>query len=226
MLEPTQSPSTTDQRIVAKVMSRVRRRFRWCEDFRDAELAGQRALEDFREKDQLLCWLSDEGRKGCLYRKVERAVMNELRDLDRFSGYTRGLLNRIHSFVEKFEAEVGRAPTPDEISTGVELSAKQVANAMRVRDADLAIRLGADAEVTEAKSVSLVDTTTMRGDLERVIDRLPPRISMVVRRVYLEGWTDVEVAQELGITKVSVGQLRAKGLAALRRMPAVRELEP
>lgn len=59
-------------------------------------------------------------------------------------------------------------------------------------------------------------TNTDRADFEYLIHPLPPRCRCVLRWMYLEGWTRVEIAAWMGVSRTIVDRLYNRAMILLR----------
>lgn len=160
------------------------------------------------------------------YVRVRGAVLDELRRLDPLSRHTRAKVTLVRRATAALERKLGRCPTAHEVAALTGLSAATVskveglaasAHARSVHETELEGEglhtLVDNNAVCPARSAEAGDTY---ASLHLVLDQLPPNHARVVRRYYLEDATLDEIAEELGISKERVRQIREAAEKKLR----------
>jgi len=140
-------------------------------------------------------------------------------------------LSRVLRVSEKMKQELGRDPTPEEISGPAELTAKTVEMLLALNVAE--VRL--DAPVGEGEDSQLIDRFLVdESDVEEVVDAnmlkehvalalqsIRPRDARVLRLYYgLQGESEhtlEQIGQLLGVTRERVRQLRDRALQDIRK---------
>lgn len=166
--------------------------------------------------------------RAFLLRRVAGAVRDELRRADTVGRHTRHLLRVVAESTASLEAQLGRAPTVQEVSALAGLTPKQVQGAQlraesasRVFDSETAIILVAAHERTPLESV---EWDEQLAAVRALLDVLTPGERVAVARTVLDGLTLDDVAREMGVTCGRVHQLRVSGLKRLRALPASMQL--
>lgn len=59
-----------------------------------------------------------------------------------------------------------------------------------------------------------------RCDLSRLLPRLPLRDQVLLRRLYFDGWTQRQAAEEMGVSQMQVSRVLSRTLANLRSWSA------
>ncbi len=160
---------------------------------------------------------SEEARPYC-YVRVRGAVLDELRRLDPLSRHSRTKLTFVRRMAATLERRYGRAPTSSEIASATGFDLKELAQLERLAAADQvcsvdetdpngeSIHALVDMEATcPALSAESVDT---HASVRAALDRLAPNHAHVLRRYYLEDAKLDEIADELGVSKERVRQIR------------------
>ena len=168
---------------------------------------------------------ADQARAYC-YVRVRGAVLDELRRLDPLSRHTRAQVTLVRGASAVLERELGRVPVASEIAAATGLPPDAVAQLERIATAAQACsadetdadgeRLHAlvDSDATcPAQSAESVDTHT---SIHAALDRLPANHAHVVRRYYLEDATLDDIADELGLSKERIRQIREAAEKKLR----------
>ncbi len=120
--------------------------------------------------------------------------------------------------------QLGRAPRLSEIAT--QLNAREDDVVECIASADLYHVHSLDAPVAGAEDLWLVDTL---GDLDPLLeqiddvlsvrpllDSLPPRDRRILALRYFGGWTQQQIADDVGVTQMQISRLITKALRRLR----------
>jgi RNA polymerase sigma factor for flagellar operon FliA len=157
---------------------------------------------------------------------VRGAVLDELRRLDPLSRHTRTQVTLVRRATAALERDLGRAPNANEIAGVTGLSPVAVAHLEQLASAAQACSVdetNADGEpihavidndvACPARSAETVDTY---ASLHVALAKLPSNHARVLRRYYLEDATLDDIANELGISKERVRQIRESAEKKLR----------
>ncbi|HEX2808100.1 MAG TPA: SigB/SigF/SigG family RNA polymerase sigma factor [Kineosporiaceae bacterium] len=137
-------------------------------------------------------------------------------------------IQELRADVERGSAELtqqlGRSPRLSEIATHLGLSYDDVVEC--VASADLYHVHSLDAPIGGAENLAVGDTL---GDLDPslgqiddvlsvrpLIERLPPRDRRILALRYFSGWTQQQIADDVGVTQMQVSRLISKALRRLR----------
>lgn len=108
---------------------------------------------------------------------------------------------------------------------GVENWEAYLVRAVRNAAARLAGRAGRELPVEDDDLVYLADRTPVTGlddavvtrvEAHRRLDRLDSRKQVIIKGIYLNGFTRAELAEQLGVSPQRVGQLRDEALGEMR----------
>jgi RNA polymerase sigma factor FliA len=160
----------------------------------------------------------DEVRAYCFVR-VRGAILDELRRLDPLSRRRRDQTNAVVRQQAVLTAQLGRAPTGDEIARATGLSVADVAS---IQAAQVQASDGVEFEwnsLPDTESLSpadAVEVEDIRASLREAIGRLSSNQALALRRYYLEGAILDDIAIELGVSRERVRQIREAGEAKLR----------
>jgi RNA polymerase sigma factor for flagellar operon FliA len=160
------------------------------------------------------------------YVRVRGAVLDELRRLDPLSRYTRAQVTLVRRATAALERDLGRGPNANEIAAVTGLAPAAVAHLEQLASAAQACSVdetNADGEpihavidnnvACPARSAETVDTY---ASLHVALAKLPSNHARVLRRYYLEDATLDDIANELGISKERVRQIRESAEKKLR----------
>lgn len=160
------------------------------------------------------------------YVRVRGAIFDELRRLDPLSRHTRAQVTLVRRAAEALERELGRAPAPSEIATITGLPTTAVAQLERLATAAKACSVDetdADGEplhtlidTDAACPARCAETVDTYASLHAALDQLPANQARVLRRYYLEDATLDDIADELGVSKERVRQIREAAEKKLR----------
>ena len=171
--------------------------------------------------------------------RIKGAIIDELRSLDWVPRSVRARAKEIEQAVAALEAELGRAPTDEEIAErlGLDVDAFNAALLEIGNSSVLALDdLWAFADPDGGGRVSVLDTirdpnaadpeaafqsSELRDRLADAIESLGQRERLVVALYYYENLTLREIGEVLGVTESRVSQLHTKAVLALRsRFPS------
>lgn len=120
--------------------------------------------------------------------------------------------------------ELGRAPSTQEVADRLAVETDQVRETMLAVSGYSAESL--DSPVDHREGVSLGDTmgeadhdlsdVEDRLSLEPLLARLPPRDRHILSLRFYRGWTQSEIAEDIGVTQMQVSRLLTKALSRLR----------
>ncbi|WP_404421492.1 sigma-70 family RNA polymerase sigma factor [Nibricoccus sp. IMCC34717] len=161
----------------------------------------------------------DEIRSYCFVR-VRGAILDELRRLDPLSRRSRDLINKVNRAQAELSSRLTRTPLRAEIAAAAGVTVHEVARAQA---------LVAEAEETPppAPWETLADTAMaspadqvaaedLRDALRSALSRLPDMQAHVLFRYYFDGATLEQIADESGVSKERIRQIRAAAEAKLR----------
>jgi RNA polymerase sigma-B factor len=60
------------------------------------------------------------------------------------------------------------------------------------------------------------DSALERQQFSALLPRLAPRERLILKRIYLDGWTQRQVADEIGVSQMQVSRVLARTLERLR----------
>ncbi|SDM23250.1 RNA polymerase primary sigma factor [Catalinimonas alkaloidigena] len=176
---------------------------------------------------------------------IRQSIMQALNDhsrLVRIPANKVGELSKISQAVSKMEQGFEREPTTEELADflGVRVEDIQNAHTASIRQTSL------DAPFAEGEDGSLLDViqnpeatpadtelendTSLRVDLERLMSSLSEREGEVLRRFFGIGYEYTQslqdIAEDLGLTRERVRQIKEKALRKLRSDAGLQLLQP
>ncbi|HET6965251.1 MAG TPA: sigma-70 family RNA polymerase sigma factor, partial [Acidimicrobiales bacterium] len=122
---------------------------------------------------------------------------------------------------EELYQELACSPTIDQIARRLRISEEAVLDAIEAGDNFMpqSLDAGPDDE-SPGRDVPVVDPAfdvmLERKVLMEAIPRLSKREQLVLKRVYLDGWTQRQVAQEIGVSQMQVSRLLHASAAKVR----------
>jgi RNA polymerase sigma factor for flagellar operon FliA len=167
----------------------------------------------------------DEEARAYAFTRVRGAMLDELRRLDPLSRRTRARVSALRRASAALAQELGRPATPGEIGEATGLSAGEVERAERLAFAAEAAATPPDdggdvyAQCPDEDGMSPVafaESGELAELMQAALARLAPNQAYVVRRYHLEEATLEDIADELGVSKERVRQIRVAGEHKLR----------
>ncbi len=165
---------------------------------------------------------------------VSRAVADQGRTI-RVPVHMGDQLNRMRRIQLNLIQELGREPSIEELAEGMETTPDKIENLLEIARHPVSLETPIDDEgdstfgdfvedVTSPAPTEEVATHLLHEQLEKALNRLPPREAQILRLRYgLEDgrvYTLEEVGQTIGVTRERVRQLEAQALNRLRQSSA------
>jgi RNA polymerase sigma factor FliA len=167
--------------------------------------------------------------------RVKGAIIDELRSLDWVPRSVRSRAREIEKANAALEAELGRAPTDEEMAERLQIGVDELGDALLEIANSSVLALDdlwtfADPEGGGGQ-VSVLDTirdpsaadpeaetqtTELKDRLADAIESLPERERLVIALYYYENLTLREIGEILGVTESRVSQLHTKAVLSLR----------
>lgn len=157
--------------------------------------------------------------------RIRGALLDELRGRDWASRSVRARARGMQQTSEELTARLGRAPSPDEIATAMNVPADQVHKL--VDDVHRATVLNYESLVLDGDAESFLAASDespeealtsreRRSYLTDAVAALPDRLRRVVIGYFFEERSMQDLADELGVSESRVSQLRAEALLLLK----------
>jgi RNA polymerase sigma factor for flagellar operon FliA len=165
--------------------------------------------------------------------RIRGAIIDELRTLDWVPRSVRARAREFERVNSKLEARLHRAPTDEEMASELEISVKELQDALLQISSSTIVALDELWAVSDSTGdrVSLLDTLADDGaaDPQALVERssfrdriadaivaLPEREKIVIALYYYENLTLREIGEILGVTESRVSQLHTKAVLRLR----------
>jgi RNA polymerase sigma factor for flagellar operon FliA len=165
--------------------------------------------------------------------RIKGAIIDELRSLDWVPRSVRTRAREIERANAALEAELGRAPSDEEMADHLGLGVEEfrdelleIANSSVLALDDLWTSADPDGgqvsmlevipDPRAADPEAEVQTAELKDRLADAIESLPERERLVVALYYYESLTLREIGEILGVTESRVSQLHTKAVLALR----------
>ena len=160
--------------------------------------------------------------------RINGAILDALRSLDWVPRAVRQRAREADRAFEQLEAELGRAPTDEELAQRMNLSVRELD---RVRErasvvsleeplpngAEQKLFVGDTLEDSESDVTVEIERDEQRRELERAVEDLPPQERTVIRRYYFRGDLLKDIKAELGVSESRVSQIHAQAVTHLRQ---------
>ncbi len=179
-------------------------------------LALVETLNDFDGPD-------DEARAYAFIR-VRGAMLDELRRLDPLSRRARARVSTVRRAAAEIAQEVGRDATSAEVAEVTGFSPEEVRQTERlalaaetyVGDPDEVDRFARVPDEVTVSPIEFAESGELAELVAEALGRLTPNQGFVVRRYYFEDATLEEIADQVGVSKERVRQIREAGEKRLR----------
>ncbi|HYP27826.1 MAG TPA: sigma-70 family RNA polymerase sigma factor [Blastocatellia bacterium] len=150
--------------------------------------------------------------RGAVFRNPELS-----RNRTRYQG---DLYRKVRDVHDKLMQQTGRRPTPEDIAVESGLSVKQVRNTLSARNIAFTEELF-DAGEAPAAGRSTVERQDAEILIGEALAKLNEREASILTRHYWGDETDLEIAQNLGMTEGQVSKIRQRAVAKLRSLLGV-----
>lgn len=161
--------------------------------------------------------------------RIRGAILDAVRAADWAPRSVRNLARSLESTTSRLTADLGRAPTRDEVAGAMETTPEELARLQSRIHRSVVLTLdqggtSADDDGTLGDLLTddglepseALEERELRGYLRDAIGLLPERHRLVVIGYFLEGRSSLELARFLGVTESRVSQLRSEAVAMLR----------
>jgi len=128
----------------------------------------------------------------------------------------------INAARDELAQELGSSPTVAEVADRLGLGEDDVLEVMDAGRAYRAESLDAPVPGAEQRTIEVavrdlaLEATVERERLREVLPTLERRDQLILKRLYFDGWTQQQTADELGVSQMQVSRLLARTLAGLR----------
>lgn len=126
----------------------------------------------------------------------------------------------------ELSAEIGRSPTVDDLAAATGLSGESVLDALEARSAHDAESIdstgGDDDAPARAASIGIVDerleAVDVRATLSSAMAQLGDRDRLIIRLRFVDGLTQTQIAEQVGVSQMQVSRLLRDALRDLREI--------
>jgi RNA polymerase sigma factor for flagellar operon FliA len=158
--------------------------------------------------------------------RIRGAVFDGLRSLDWVPRSVRSRAREVETAFTELEGRLGRAPTDDELSTHLRITAPEFQKwlssiaSTTVGPLDRALVAGVEPRALTGDVPDSPAAMVEEGEVRRLVKvelrRLPEREKLVLSLYYDEGLTLAEIGTVLGVTESRVSQIHTKAVLHLR----------
>ncbi len=158
--------------------------------------------------------------------RIRGAIFDGLRSLDWVPRSVRSRAREVETAFTELEGKLGRAPTDEELSKHLRLSAAEFQKwlssiaSTTVGPLDRALVAGSEPRPLSGAVPDSPATIVEEGEVRRLVKvevrRLPDREKLVLSLYYDEGLTLAEIGTVLGVTESRVSQIHTKAVLHLR----------
>ncbi len=158
------------------------------------------------------------------YTRVRGAMLDELRRLDPLSRRARARVSTVRRAAAEITQECGREATASEVAFATGISTDEVRQAEQlalaaeayVGDPDAVDRFARVADEVTISPIEFAESGEIAALVGEALARLSSNQAFVVRRYHLEEATLEEIADQIGVSKERVRQIREAGEKKLR----------
>lgn len=153
--------------------------------------------------------------------RIRGAMIDYLRSKDWIPVSMRQKIRKYEQTVCRFENELGRTATDDELAEALEISLEELqtlvnqSNSATVIPLEEYLRTDA-AEAIDTNPANSTELFEIKETLAKAIERLPERERLVVSLYYYEEMTLKEISLVLHLTEARISQLHTKAIMKMR----------
>ncbi|WP_373049417.1 sigma-70 family RNA polymerase sigma factor [Vulgatibacter sp.] len=148
--------------------------------------------------------------------RVRGAMLDELRRLDHLPRRLRADLDRLQAARRELAEKLGREPDEAELAAALDLPVEEVGELAALLQPVVPIDEATVPPSPAPLQEELLDRARLQGRLAQAIAALPERQQLVVSLRYVEGLSNKEVAQVLGVSEPRVCQIHGEATKRLR----------
>jgi len=148
--------------------------------------------------------------------RIRGAMLDELRRLDHLPRRLRAELDRLEASRRALEASLGRDPDDAELAAAAGLPVEEVAELTCLQQPLVPIEEASLPPAPVPEHEEALDHARRAARLAEAIAALPERQQLVVSLRYVEGLSNKEVAQVLGVSEPRVCQIHGEAMKRLR----------
>ena len=148
--------------------------------------------------------------------RIRGAMLDELRRLDHLPRRLRSDLDRLEAERRRLQESLGRDPDEAELAAAVDLPVEEVAELSVLQQPLVPIEEAVLPPSPAPLQEERLDEARLAARLAVAIAQLPERQQLVVSLRYVEGLSNKEVAQVLGVSEPRVCQIHGEAMKRLR----------
>ncbi len=163
--------------------------------------------------------------------RINGAILDALRSLDWVPRAVRQRARELERAYQELEAQFGRVPTAEELSTKMGISMKELDTLMQRVRGTAVLSLEEFLPNEKGYEIPLVDTLKdgdndvtsavesreIRGALVKAVEELPQQERTVISLYYFDGLTLKEIKSALNVSESRVSQIHAQAVIHLRQ---------
>jgi RNA polymerase sigma-B factor len=126
----------------------------------------------------------------------------------------------------ELSAQIGRAPTVDDLAQATGLSTEGVLDALEARSAHDAESIdgGGDEDEPGGRAATIgvederLEQVDVRATLSTAMDQLGDRDRLIIRLRFVDGLTQTQIAERVGVSQMQISRLLRNALRDLREI--------
>ncbi|MBV8150946.1 MAG: FliA/WhiG family RNA polymerase sigma factor [Candidatus Eremiobacteraeota bacterium] len=162
--------------------------------------------------------------------RINGAILDALRSLDWVPRTVRQRAREAKRAYEMLEAELGRAPSDEELAAQLAISVRELDRLRQRAGAsivsleeplpsrgDQEVYVGDTLEDKESDVTSEIERDELRAELVKAVETLPHQERIVIRLYYFKGETLKEIKSALNVSESRISQIHAQAVIHLRQ---------
>lgn len=150
--------------------------------------------------------------------RVRGAMLDELRRHDHLPRRLRARAEGVKRARDGLRQELGREPELEEVCQRTQMDAETLAGVDAVMDAPRSLEPEVQQADIHPTPADLSERSQVKQQLAAAVEKLPPRLQLLLSLHYVEGLTYREIAGIMDVSEPRVCQLHAQALAKMKNL--------
>jgi RNA polymerase sigma factor for flagellar operon FliA len=148
--------------------------------------------------------------------RIRGAMIDELREMDHLPRRLRADADRVRKARHQLASRLGRDPTTEELGAHLGMSWEDVETLESLGQPVMPLQADAPLPSGEQPQDEQIDHLARVQFVTRAIEKLPPRLQLVLSLHYVEGLTYKEIGEALEVSEARICQIHGEAIKKVR----------